>query len=102
MQFVRQADTRQLLTVLDQLGRLSATLGGLREQQGRAAQAAAARRTAELLAAEQTRRTAAASAVITGRDRTAVPTPAQPPVGIVQSGAHWQRPPVTPPRGTSR
>jgi len=101
MQFVRQADTRQLLTVLDQLGRLSTTLGGMREQQGRAAQAAAARRTAELLAAEQTRRTAAAAAVITGRDRTAVPTPAQRPVGIVQSGAHWQRPPVTPP-GTSR
>ena len=102
MQFVRQADTRQLLMVLDQLSRLSAMLGGMREQQGRAAQAIAARRTAELLVAERTRRATAASAAITGRKRAAVPTLAQGPVGIVLSGAHWQRPPVTPPRGTSR
>ena len=38
VEFVRRADTRQLLQTLDQLSRLSLTLAGLREQQGRTAQ----------------------------------------------------------------
>jgi len=76
MQFVRTADTRQLLQTLDQLSRLSHTLAGLREQQGRAAQAAAARRAAELLTAEQTRRTHAAYASVV-RGRTATPETAR-------------------------
>jgi hypothetical protein len=71
MEFVRQADTRQLLQLVDQLSRLSLTLAGLREQQGQAAQAAAARRAAELLTAEQTRRTHAAYASVRGLTPTA-------------------------------
>ena len=70
MEFVRNADTRQLLQTLDQLSRLSHTLAALREQQGRAAQAAAARQAAELLHAEQTRRAHAAYASVV-RARTA-------------------------------
>jgi hypothetical protein len=66
MQFVRNADTRQLLQLVDQLRRLSLTLAALREQQDRAAQAAAARRAAELLSAEQTRRTHTAHATVAG------------------------------------
>jgi hypothetical protein len=66
MQFVRTADTRQLLQLVDQLSRLSLTLAALREQQGRAAQAAAARRAAELLTAEQRRRTHTAHATVAG------------------------------------
>ena len=72
MEFVRNADTRQLLQTLDQLSRLSLTLAALREQQGRAAQAAAAHRAAQLLTAEQTRRTDATYASV-GRGRTATP-----------------------------
>jgi hypothetical protein len=64
MEFVRRADTRQLLQLVEQLSRLSLTLAVLREQQGRAAQAAAARRAAELLSAEQTRRSNAAQASV--------------------------------------
>jgi len=75
MQFVRQADTRQLLQTLDQLSRLSLTLAGLRDQQGRTAQAAAARRAAELLTAEQTRRSQAAYAGV--RELTATPATAR-------------------------
>jgi len=66
MEFVRTADTRQLLQTLDQLSRLSRTLAGLREQQGRTAQATAARRAAELLAAEQNRRSHAAHTSVQG------------------------------------
>jgi hypothetical protein len=66
MTFVRSADTRQLLQLVDQLSRLSLTLAGLREQQGRAAQAAAARRAAELLTAEQRRRTHTAYVTVAG------------------------------------
>jgi hypothetical protein len=66
VQFVRNADTRQLLQTLEQLNRLSLTLAGLRKQQGRLAQAAAARRAAELLTAEQSRRTDAGYASIRG------------------------------------
>jgi len=72
MEFVRTADTPRLLQLLDQLSRLSHTLAGLREQQGRAAQAGAARQAAELLNAEQTRRTHAAHASVV-RGRTATP-----------------------------
>jgi hypothetical protein len=70
MRFVRTADTRQLLQTLDQLSRLSLTLAGLREQQGRTAQATAARRAAELLSAEQTRRSHAAHASVRGLTAT--------------------------------
>jgi len=70
MEFVRTADTRQLLQTLEQLRRLSLTLAGLREQQGRAAQAAAARRAAQLLTAEQTRRTHTAYASVRGLTAT--------------------------------
>ena len=66
MEFVRGADTRQLLQILEQLSRLSLTLVGLREQQGHTAQAAAARRAAELLTADRTRRTSAAYAAVRG------------------------------------
>jgi len=72
MEFVRNADTRQLLQTLDQLSRLSHTLASLREQQGRAAQASAARQAAELLSAEQTQRTHGAHASVV-RGRTATP-----------------------------
>ena len=64
MEFVRNADTRRLVQILDQTSRL--TLAVLREQHGRAAQAAAARRAAELLSAEQTRRTHSACASLRG------------------------------------
>jgi hypothetical protein len=70
MQFVRRADTRQLLHTLERLSRLSLTLAVLREQQGRTAQAAAARRAAELLTAEQTRRIHAAYASVHGLTAT--------------------------------
>jgi hypothetical protein len=70
MEFVRRADTRQLLQTLERLSRLSLTLAGLREQQGRTAQAAAARRAAEMLTAEQTRRTHAAYASVHGLTAT--------------------------------
>jgi hypothetical protein len=66
MEFVRKADTRQLLQTLDQLSRLSHTLAGLREQQGRTAQATAARQAVELLRAEQARRSHAAYASVRG------------------------------------
>ena len=87
MEFVRRADTRQLLQTLERLSRLSLTLAVLREQQGRKAQAAAARRAAELLPVEQTRRTRTAYATVqgltatpparrtTGRDPTSGPYP---------------------------
>ena len=71
-EFVRTADTRQLLQTLDQLSRLRHTLAGLREQQGRAAQAAAARQAAELIGAERTRRAHAAHAAV-ARGRTLQP-----------------------------
>jgi len=71
MQFVRRADTRQLLQLVDQLSRLSLTLAALREQQDRSAQAAAARRATELLTAEHTRRTHTAYAG--GRGLAATP-----------------------------
>jgi hypothetical protein len=70
MEFVRRADTRLLLQTLERLSRLSLTLAGLREQQGRAAQAAAARRAAELLTAEQTRRTHTVYATVQGLTAT--------------------------------
>ena len=85
MEFVRNADTRRLVQILDQLSRLSLTLAVLREQQGRAAQAAAARRAAELLSAEQTRRTHSADASLRGvvvtpnAARAATARPAQDP-----------------------
>jgi hypothetical protein len=91
MQFVRGADTRQLLQLVDQLRRLSLTLAALREQEGRTAQAAAARRAAELLSAEQTRRTSAAYATVAGltaaaeaaraAGRRPTPGPFPPPFG---------------------
>jgi hypothetical protein len=70
MEFVRRADTRQLLQTLERLSRLSLILAGLREQQGRTAQATAARRAAELLGAEQTRRSHAAYASVQGLTAT--------------------------------
>jgi len=79
MEFVRNADARRLLQILDQLSRLSLTLAVLREQQGRAAQAAAARRAAELLMAEQARRSGAAYARLQGR--TVTPGMAWPTAG---------------------
>jgi septal ring factor EnvC (AmiA/AmiB activator) len=75
MQFVRRADTRQLLELVEQLSRLSLTLAALREQQSRAAQAAAARRAAELLTAEQIRRSVAAHGSFRGRSATPVAAP---------------------------
>jgi len=103
MQFVRRADTRQLLELLDRLGRLSVTLAGLREQQGRGAQAAAGRRAAEMLAAEYARRSAVALSAAPGRGRTpayeashgsarSAPPVAQP----------WHAPRMTPARRPSR
>jgi hypothetical protein len=72
---VKQAETRQLLSLLARLTALSESLARLRETQGRAAQALAARRAAEQLANEHLRRAGAAS--------TAVPTSArQGPVGV--------------------
>ena len=64
MAFVRRADTRQLLQLVEQISALSLTLAVLREQQGRAAQAAAARQAAQMLAAEHTRRSRAAYASV--------------------------------------
>jgi hypothetical protein len=84
MEFVRRADTRQLLQTLERLSRLCLTLAVLREQQGRTAQAAAARRAAELLYAEQTRRTSAAYAAVRGLTATpeaARTTGSRPPQG---------------------
>ena len=87
MEFVRRADNGQLLQTLEQLSRLSLTLAGLREQQGRTAQATAARRAAELLTAEQTRRTHAAYASVRGL--TATPTTAR---TTVSSPRQWPAP----------
>jgi hypothetical protein len=70
MEFVRRADTRQLLQLVEQLSRLSLTLAALREEQGRAAQAAAARRAAELLTAQHARRSNAAYASVNRLTRT--------------------------------
>jgi len=110
MEFVRTADTRQLLQTLDQLHRLSLTLAALREQQGRTAQAAAARRAAELLTAEQTRRTGTAYAsVVPGRTatprtprttRTSGSRPAHDPVPSPSSwsGRPAEPAPASPPR----
>ena len=79
MEFVRRADTRQLLQTFAQLSRLSLTLAGLREQQGRTAQAAAARRAAELLSVEQTRHAQAAYGSARGLTPTLQPSqPSQP------------------------
>lgn len=82
MQFVRNADTKRLLQLLDQLRRLSLTLAALREAQGYAAQAAAARRAAELLRAEHTQRARDAYASVSGLTATpnvARTTSARPP-----------------------
>lgn len=100
MQFVRTADTRQLLQTLDQLSRLSHTLAALREQQGRAAQAAAARLAAELLSAEQTRRTNTAYASVV-RGRTATPetartTGSRPAPGLFPPPFNWPGRPTEP------
>jgi len=99
MQFVRQSDTRQLLELLDQLGRLSVTLAGLREQQGRAAQAAAARRAAELLAGEQVRRTAV---IFTGAGRDRAPAAESSLWPSLPGFQPWQPPRAAPSRGPSR
>ena len=100
MEFVRTADTRQLLQTLDQLSRLSHTLAGLREQQGRAAQAAAARQAAELLNSEQTRRTHAAYASVvrgqTATRETARTTGDRPAQGLVPPRLGWPGRPVAP------
>jgi hypothetical protein len=100
MQFVRTADTRQLLQLVDQLRRLSLTLAALREQQGRAAQAAAARRAAELLSAEQTRRTHTAHATVAGltaASRAARATSRTPTSGPVPPAFSWPVRPAEPP-----
>jgi len=93
MEFVRTADTRQLLQTLDQLSRLSLTLAGLREQQGRTGQAAAARRAGELLSAEQTRRAHAAYASVvrgrTARPETARTTGSRPAPGLFPPPFNW-------------
>ncbi len=94
MQFVRNADTRQLLQLVDQLRRLSLTLAALREQQGRAAQAAAARRAAELLTAEQTRRTHTAHATVAGltaASQAARATSRRPTPGPFPPPFNWPR-----------
>jgi hypothetical protein len=99
MQFVRRADTRQFLQLVDQLRRLSLTLAGLREQQGRAAQAAAARRAAELLSAEQTRRTHTAHATVQGltaRPQAARATSRRPTPGPSPSPFSWPARPAEP------
>jgi hypothetical protein len=70
MEFVRRADSRPLLQLVEQLSRLCLTLAALREQQGRAAQAAAARRAAELLTAQHARRSHAAAASVQGLTTT--------------------------------
>jgi hypothetical protein len=61
---IKQSETRQLLSLLDQLTALTETLARLRETQGRAAQALAARRAAEQLAHEHLRRAGAESAAV--------------------------------------
>ena len=100
MEFVRRADTRQLLQLVEQLSRLSMTLAVLREQQGRAAQAAAARRAAELLTAEQTRRNAAAHASVhrlTVTPQTAQATGSSPTRGhLIQAAFGWPGRPAGP------
>ena len=99
MEFVRTADTRQLLQILEQLRRLSLTLAGLREQQGRTAQAAAARRAADLLTAEQTRRTQAAYATVRGLTATpeAARTTGCPTQGLApESAFSWPGRPAEP------
>lgn len=96
MEFVRMADTRQLLKLLEQLSRLSLALAGLREQQGRTAQAAAARRAAELLNAEQTRRTHAAYASVRGL--TAMPEVARTRANRPLQGPAFQLPVISPGR----
>ena len=100
MEFVRRADTRQLLQLVEQLSRLSMTLAVLREQQGRAAQAAAARRAAELLTAEQTRRNAAAHASVhrlTVTPQTAQATGSSPTRGhLIQPAFGWPGRPAGP------
>ena len=103
MQFVRQADTRQLLELLDRLGRLSVTLVGLREQQGRASQAAAARRAAEMLAGEHTRRSASAYSAGAGRDRSPASEAGLGPTLSRSPGAHpWHATTSTSARSPSR
>jgi hypothetical protein len=99
MQFVRGADTRQLLQLVDQLRRLSLTLAALREQQGRAAQAAAARRAAELLSAEQRRRTHTAHATVAGltaASEAARATGRRPTPGLFPPPFSWPRPSAEP------
>jgi hypothetical protein len=99
MQFVRGADTRQLLQLVDQLRRLSLTLAALREQQGRAAQAAAARRAAELLSAEQRRRTHTAHATVPGltaASEAARATSRRPTPGPFPPPFSWPRPSAEP------
>jgi hypothetical protein len=100
MEFVRRADTRQLLQTLDQLSRLCLTLAVLREQQGRTAQATAARRAAELLNAEQTRRTHAAYATVRGLTATpeaARATGSRPTQGLApESAFSWPGRPAEP------
>jgi hypothetical protein len=100
MQFVRNADTRQLLQLVDQLSRLSLTLAALREQQGRSAQAAAARRAAELLSAEQTRRTHTGHATVTGlttASQAAQATSRTPTPGPFPPAFSWPVRPAEPP-----
>jgi hypothetical protein len=99
MQFVRNADTRQLLQLVDQLRRLSLTLAALREQQDRAAQAAAARRAAELLSAEQTRRTHTTHATVAGltaASQAARATLHRPTPGPFPPPFSWPRPSAEP------
>jgi len=100
MEFVRTADTRQLLQTLERLSRLSVTLAGLREQQGRVTQAAAARHAAELIGAEQTRRAHAAHAAVV-RGRTFQPERAQttgrPAPGLLAPPLGWPGRPAAPP-----
>jgi hypothetical protein len=100
MQFVRRADTRQLLQLVDQLRRLSLTLAALREQQDRTAQAAAARRAAELLSAEQTRRTHIAHATVAGltaASQAARATSRTPTPGPFPPAFSWPVRPAEPP-----
>jgi hypothetical protein len=78
---VKQAETRQLLSLLAQLTALSESLARLRETQGRAAQALAARRAAERLAGEHLRRAAAARATVSSSAR-------QGPISVEPSPPH--------------
>jgi hypothetical protein len=100
MQFVRNADTRQLLQLVDQLSRLSLTLAALREQQGRAAQAAAARRAAELLTTEQARRTSTGHATVAGLtavSQAARATGRRPTPDPLSAPGSWRGRPAEPP-----